>query len=83
MDQLKDKIKVESKRADEAEQEAKVHFTTDQCWFPHSICRRWLLWITEYGVVRRQGAYDDSVDVYAYHDILLWWILSLYLVGGH
>ena len=30
MDQLKDKIKEETGRADEAEQEAKVHFTTDQ-----------------------------------------------------
>ena len=41
-----------------------------------NMCRRWLLWITECGVVRRLG-------MYAYYNIPLQQILFLYLVGGH
>ena len=47
------------------------------------IYRRWLLWITEYGVVWLRGMYDDLVDAYAYYDILLWWRFSFHFAGGH
>ena len=43
------------------------------------MCRRWLLGITEYGIVRRQSVYDDLVMAYAYCDTSLWQILYLYL----
>ena len=43
------------------------------------ICRRWLLGIIEYGIVRRRSVYDDSVVAYAYCDTLLWQILYLHL----
>ena len=47
------------------------------------ICRRWLLGITEYDTVWQQDVYDNSVEMYAYYDILLWQILYLYYVGRY
>ena len=47
------------------------------------MCHSWLLGITEYGTVWQWDVYDDSVEVYTYYDIPLWWILYLYFVGGH
>ena len=47
------------------------------------MCRRWLLWITEYGVVRLWGMYNDSVDAYLYYNIPLWQRFSFYFIGEH
>ena len=43
------------------------------------MCRRWLLGITEYGIIWQQSVYDDLVVAYAYCDTLLWQILYLCL----
>ena len=43
------------------------------------MCRRWLLGITEYGIVWWQSVYDDLVMAYAYCDTPLWRILYLWL----
>ena len=44
-----------------------------------NICRRWLLRITEYGIVRQQSVYNDLVMTYVYCDTLLRRILYLCL----